>query len=273
MSRTYEFGGSRLGVRTTSARFGESLDGALARYRVEDEGPATYSIVVHGGANGERRSARGFHILYWGTTALVRTLEIRTLIRGLLAELDANSFAGRKDSIYVRAALLRAAGKTVLVPWWIVPYLGDLGRRVERAGLKLPGTTWVAVDRQSGWVVPIERKLEIDERPLYALDGAAGDVDRHFVEQPTPIDVVFTYVEGSTVLQPLSRGLTLHRLAAAIGNLDEVRGEGIEGLGRLVSRARCFGIGMSPPQEMLDSLLLAVTGPNATLQEPVEVGA
>jgi hypothetical protein len=272
MSRTYDFGASRLGVRTTSASFGESLDRALAGYRVPDEEPATYSIVVDGGANGERRSTRGFHILYWGTTALIRTLHLGTLIRGLLTELDATSFAERNDSIYVRAAMLRAAGKTVLAPWWVGSYLGDLGRRVERAGLELPGSTWVAVDRDSAQVVPLARGLKIDERPLRALDGDGSADDRHFVEERTPVDVVCTYVDGSTVMQPLTRGLTLHHLAAAVGNLDEVRGEGIEGLGRMVARARCFGIGVSSPREMLDSLLLALRAPIATKQEPSVVG-
>jgi hypothetical protein len=260
MSGTYDLGGGRLGVRTTSARFGEALDRALARYRVEDDEPATYSIVLHGGANGERRSGRGFHILYGGTTALVRTLELTTLVRSLLTELEAATFAARNDSIHVRAALLLAGGRTVLAPWWIAPYLGDLGRRVERAGLKLPGTTWLAVDRSSGRVVPTELRLGIDEGPLRALVDDSAALDRHFVEEPTTVDVVCTFVEGDTFLQPLTRGLTLHRLAPAVGNIDEIRGVAIEGLGRLVSQAKCVGIGMSSPQRMLETLRLAVYG-------------
>ena len=261
MSRTYDFGEVTLGIRTTSVDFGRTLDHALIRYRTSEEASPSYSIVIGGEPTGNRRNGRGFHILYWGTTALIRTLPLPTLLRGLLAELEAVTFQSRRDSIFVRGALVRADGVSAIVPWWVVPRLGELGRRVEHSGLALSGSTWVAIDADTGRVVPVERRLDIDERPLrrFGSDGQAGG-DRLFVDEATPIDVVCTHTESGPLLQPITRGLTLHRLTGSVNNVDELRGSVLEGLGRLVAGARCYGVGFASPRDMLDSLQRALGG-------------
>jgi hypothetical protein len=279
--RTYRLGEARIGVRTTSRVFGAWLDQALSAHRVQEESGTEYSIVVDGGvADGglgeegrdEQRSLRRYHILYRGTAPLVRTLHLTVLGRALLAELAFPLLAEREDAVFVRAAPVRLNGSAALAPWWVVPYLGELGRRVDRAGLGLPATTWVAVDPGSGRVVPAPPALNVSRGSLAQLDRA-GPTDLEaplFVDRPLDVAAVFAHLEQDTVIQPAPRSLALQTLAGAAANLTRMGGDALEGLGRLVAGARCFGLSTAPARQMLEALAAVLT--HSAAQGDVRLG-
>ncbi|MGQ0668352.1 MAG: hypothetical protein ACT4PO_01530 [Actinomycetota bacterium] len=56
------------------------------------------------------------------------------------------------------------------------------------------------------------------------------------------------------LLEPMSRALRLHHLAAETVNLSTMGGPAIQGLRRLVERARCYALGGDDARDMLDAL-------------------
>ena len=194
-----------------------------------------------------------YHLLYKGISPLVRTRQLRTLGRAIMTELESLVIAERSDAIYLRAAPLRAGDRAALVPAWVPTYLSKMGRRADMAGLRLPGTEWVAVDRD-GRVVPAGPILDI---PSAALDElpAEGPPDKVFVDEPVDVDAVFAFTDMEDDPFPeVTRGFALHRLLGATANLERVGDWAPDALRRLVERADARGIGFPPPRDLLDGL-------------------
>jgi hypothetical protein len=263
--RTYEIGGRTVGIRSTSQAFGAWLDRSLAAYRSDVETEWTYSVVVPEDAisveapNGEVTRRRRLSILYWGIRPLVRTLDVRELARALLLQLEALLLPERDDAIYVRASLVPGEDANVLMPSQVTAYLHrKMRRRAERAHLSLPLAPFVAVDPSSGRVVPFRPMLRL---PAEALEAFPGEGDGQYGEPvvETQIDVVWTVGSRTeVVLEPMTRGTSLRNLAGALVNLPLVGRDGLEGLGRLVQRAECYGVMPLGRPQIVDALAEAV---------------
>jgi len=257
-SQTYEVAGLRVEVRTNSGPFGEWLRTVLARYtRAQASATSDYSVFVGPTAG---RSQRNYHLLYRGFSPVVRTTDLHTLARALLAELESLLFAGRRDAVYLRAARVCTNGVTALVPAPQVMELVGLGRQVERAGIRLPAELTTAIDLGGGELVTV--------RPLLEIEGAAplGDLpvqsQADASERPAGSESIgVVCLAGAWEAPgpaPLSRGMALHGLAALVANLPAVGGTGLAALGRVVAGARCSTISGGSPRSVLATLSAAL---------------
>ena len=261
MERYYRIGEVDFAVRTTSTEFCGWLDHALGKYRRRKQAPVYYSVVIGGG--GEKgQLGKGFHILYRGTSAIVRTLHLPTLARALIQELESLTFAERTDAIYLDAALMASNGTTAITPSSLLPYIGKLGRRVERSGVRLPGTSHVAVDLENGRIVPIQPLLKIPtdavERAAELSSSNGHQPDRWFTEEPLDPDIVLTFAGSELALQPVSRGQALHRLASYTVNLEKLGGAALEGLKTFIETKRCYTLGNADAKGLLDTVSRAL---------------
>jgi hypothetical protein len=255
--RTYEIGGKQIGVRTTSVRFGTWLDQTLSRYRVDVEVPAEYSVVVDGGRPDDQGSGSRFNILYRGTVPLARSLELRTVGRALIVELESARFQEREDAIYARVALFAAGRRCVLAPWWVLPYVVEMGRRARRAGIDVPTSVWVAIDPESGELVSIRPTLRVSAGALHRLDGSdmnPDGPDRVFSGGRVDVDSVMAYRPAYSSLRQANRGYALYQLAGSAVNLPTMGGRALGGLARLVEKASCYELGSVAQRELLESL-------------------
>lgn len=256
--RTYQIGTAEFGLRTTSGDFCGWIDYALGAYRKRRKTPPYLSVVIGGGGADGRREGKGFHILYRGTTAVVRTLHLPTLARALIAELDSLTFHKREDAIYIQAALVGAGGAIAVAPEGLVSMFGKLGRRVDREGVRLPGTTYLAIDPDSGQIAPVRSTLEIPDDAVARAEemaGSNGQGDRIFVDAPVAPDMVFKYVAGdSPLLRPVSRGEVLGLLATGAVNLRRMGRSVVDGLARLVEATPCYGLPWGDPKDVLASM-------------------
>jgi hypothetical protein len=237
------------------------LDRTFRRYSVAGDAYARYSVLI-AGAKGES-SGKQFNILYKQTMAMVRTMDLSTLARALLAEMEALSFRERDDAIYTEVGMLTANGTKALVPGRFTSFLGRLGRRqIERAGVSLPGTMYVTVDPDSGQAVPAPPILKIPEdafQRLGEIGPTNGSSDRVFVDEPSSVDVVFWVDNMSEVpFHPVSRGFVLGRLWTWTVNAPKIGKTAVEGLARLVEPTRCYGLQISESGQMLQNIVTAI---------------
>lgn len=263
--RCYRIGTAEFGLRTTSREFCGWLDEVLSSYRKRKKAEPYYSIVVDGGEDAQDRR-KGFHILYRGTTAIVRTLHLPTLARALLTELESLTFHKREDAIYIQAALMAADGVTAIAPYGLVSLFGGIGRRVQRAGVRLPGTTYLAVSPESGTITPVRKTLDIPDDALARVDGIPpqdGQSDRIFVDDPLTPDMALTFAPIDSSIEPVSRALVLGRLTTGAVNLKRMGPIALEGLARLVERVQCYGLPSGEPRVMLDHMSEALRIPRA----------
>jgi hypothetical protein len=255
--RTFALGDQAIGIRTTSPSFGAWLDDVLAPYPVPEAADADFSIVV--GDTSRASGRRDLHILYWGTSPIVRTLDLRTVGAALLTALESFRLPHRDDAIYVDASLVALDGVVGLLPPAVPAFLERLGRRPERAGLRLPGFTFVAVDPDTGTVGPFRPLLDV---PVDALDRLPnGNEGRHFfVDQATRVDAVGTIVDGyGAIVHGTGPAVTLHNLAKSTFNLPRLGETALHGLAKLVERATCYAIApIATTSGILDALVMAL---------------
>jgi hypothetical protein len=255
----YQIGETPVGMRTNSASFGAALDQVLATYRTEprDTTPE-YSILV-GGENGEGGRGKKYHILYSGSSKIARTLSPLTLVSTLLSELGAHLLPERADALYASAGAVNAAGVGGLIPTWLAVSFLSLGRRVKKAGLTLAAERVVAVDLETGRLIPVPRTLEVpagaEELLLEALPANGAPPDCLVVERPTEIGVVcLSNGSGEDQTVPASRAYTVSMLAAQALNLRTLGVSGLEALSELVVRARCYDLPRSGAEGALGIL-------------------
>jgi hypothetical protein len=236
------------------------MNGALAPYRVRRKADVAFSIVIAGGEKERIPSRKRFHILYSGGQRVVRTMDIGTLVRGLVAELERSTFPDRDDAIYVQWPAIAMDGKVALVPETYQSTLARLGRRPERAGLRLPLERTIAVDPDTGRVIPIARRLEFPEdavdRVTAMFGGKAGNGAPALagIDRPVAPEVVIGHSPNGLPeehMQPISRGRALHNMAYQTLNIEKLGVRALEGLGLLVEKADCYGFyaGSQTPQE------------------------
>jgi hypothetical protein len=258
VEQSYSFGGHLVGIRTTSEAFGAWLEETLGEYRVKDEAPVHYSVVVEEGP--ARKGERRYHIMYSGTVMLARTRDVSMLGRRLLSELELSLLDERDDLIFLEAAPVAANGVNVLVPVILVSYVTSLGRLLQRVGLSLPAHAFVAVDPARGTIVPTPPVLvDVDEavRGLAAVFPPNGEAESYLViDRPWPIDVVCSIGQGEPgIVEPVSRATALHRLTNRVVNLKKLQGTALHGLERLVSAARCRQVMTAGPRNVVDAIV------------------
>jgi hypothetical protein len=253
---TYRIGNEDVAVRSTSRDFGEWIDRALGAYRVRggDE-PPEYSVVIDGGEDDPARIGRRFHILYQGVGSVIRTMNLSTLARSIIAELDTRLLAERDDAVYAHYGVAWTDEVTVLLPAWLVAYLSGTGRRLHRSGINLSVSRWVAVDRDTGEILPQPRFLDVPGDAFAELPPPGRtEPDRPLLSERRHVDAVLSYVEDMDTIGSGTRGLALHHLAAVTANLPKLGGEALEPLARLVEGAHCFETGLGRAQQMLQVL-------------------
>ncbi len=255
--RGYRIWTDRFQIRTTSARFAEWLDYALAAYQVRRTVSVRYSIVVEEGRD-ERRLGHRFHLLYRGAKQIVRSLSVETVGRMLLAELEATLFPRRSDAIYLQTALLSANGCTALLPSPFLTWIGGLGGRVERAGIWLPVSKTVAVDRATAEVVPTVPRLKVPGDAIARLGELfPSEVapERTSLDRPARVDVVYTVVSADhPALSPASRAFSLQQLAGSLINARAMGDATFRTLASLVEGARCYQLAYGDPRSMLQAI-------------------
>jgi hypothetical protein len=257
----YEIHGQRIGLRSTSVRFSEWLDGALARYAVGSETASShhYSIVVGEPVEGPMTRPRGrkLHILYRGTAAIVRTTDIHTLCRALFCELGASALAERDDAIYLAAGALVGRDGAALVPGYFVSRLARLRRRAELSGLLLPGSTAVALDLDGRHVLPLpELEVHPDALPQLAATGLSSQRDeRGFIDRPIELGAMLSLGPSEVPgLQPAAAALSLYRWSAKVINLATLGGRAVETLGRVMGEVPSLQVGWQDPATWLGAL-------------------
>jgi hypothetical protein len=264
----YEVEGSRFGVRTTSIAFARWIEDVLAAYRVTGPRDADdvpfWGIVTGDGARDAKTETVGrpFNILYRGIVDMMRTLDVRTVARAFLLEVESILFPARDDLVFLDAAAVAGLDRIVLLPHALVPGLARAGRRVQRAGLKAPGAWTVAVDPTSGRLVPVASALDVPgdalDRLAPTFPPATDDV-RLFVDAPTSVDAVVTSGGSSDRgVVPAPRAESLLGLLPSVRNLPSMGGRAIESLGRLVGGADCYRARWTGTEQMLDTLTRAI---------------
>lgn len=252
MEGTYKLGGVRAGVRTTSEAFGRWIDETLADHRMPRWKDPYYSVVV---ADQDGPGKRNFHVLYRGIVPLVRTLDLATLARSFLEEIESLTFRGRRDAVYLGASVIAGPTSEALIPATYTPSLGTQSRRCEQAGLTLPGSLWVAIDPDTGEAVPVRSELGIRDDAVERLTGMPP-TDRYFVDRPLRLSTLCLIHDSPTnALEPVSRSLMLYRLAGVSENLPALGGRRtLEGLGRLVAGADCYGVAPMSTNHVLEAV-------------------
>jgi hypothetical protein len=257
----FDLDGTRLEIRTTSPRFAGWVGVVLAEHRVPLDGgdDPLLSIVLEDGP--PRSGGRRFHLLYRRTSTIVRTLQIGTIARAFLSELDRIGLPLRDDAVHLDGAIVDVRGVAVLVPGSLVPLIAVLGHRAEREGIRLPGHTILTLDEE-GRVVPTPRGYRTPADPLSRLAGLYGSVsstDRATVEDVVEPPVILQLAgEPKVALRSVSRGLTLQRLATMTMNLPVVGGSALRRLGALVGRAECYETTWAGRPGISEALIRAV---------------
>lgn len=274
MSHTFEIRDHRVGIRTTSEAFGAWVAETLAEYRTSEEAPPSYSVVVGEPSAGR---SKNFHILYQQTLTIARTLDLGSLVRTLLSELEGVTFLDRDDAIYADCRAVSFDGGTALVPAILVPYVQEMGRHVERSGLVMPEETAVAIDPETAELVPLRPELQLPNDALQRLARVLpmnGHAGRRQTYGRRDIDLVFSINDLETPFERVSSGVALYRLASHVLNFDKLGGTALEGTARVIERAQSFTLDSAAPKDMLEGLTGAIRFSRAargasTLANPV----
>jgi hypothetical protein len=258
---TLKLGDDAVQIRSTSKAFNRWLGAVMKPYKVRKSGRAWYSVVIAGGDPDEDpKSRKRFHILYRGSSQVVRTLDLPTLGRALFAELESVLFPDRDDAIYVDAAPLTMAGRIALIPGNYLPMMWKLSRRLHQAGVLLPLAKTVAVDRETGQVMPTTPKLAIPDDAIPRLTEAVGSeasailgvagarregnghLERWVLsDRAMPVAILTTGADEGP-RQEQSRGQAIYRLAGMTINLPKIGVSALESLSLMATNAQCYQV-------------------------------
>ena len=139
------------------------------------------------------------------------------------------------------------------------PYLANLSRRaIDRTGLKLPGTTYVALEPGSGRLIPTSPTLDLPGRRgrrarCARAPGRREELAR--VEEPLHADLVCFIGLGEEPFVPYPAGRAAQILATRILNIERVGGLGLETVAALVRQAPSYEMRSAKVEETLDILV------------------
>lgn len=259
------------GVRTTSPAFGEWLRYTLGEYWIgsgeRDDKDALYACIVEDATSASgRKGSKRFHVLYYGTWDIVRTLDVRALARTLLHEIDSVTYPIRDDAVYLEASVIRGNGRTLLIPAVMVPQLSAAGRRLEsKIDITLPGVMSVALDPETGYLIPPVPQLRFAqgwERRLDELIPPTGPEERRaLVTEATPVDRVLTWGQLPEVaVLPTAKGPALFDYAQMLRNPAMVGAAGLTTLAKVFEGAECVATRFLPGQGLVDGMRAALDG-------------
>lgn len=259
VQHSYEIGGIRFAVRTTSHAFGEAIQEVLSEYQIEDEIYPWYSLIVAEDTK-KKRSGKELNILYRGGSAILRTLDPDTFVGALLWDLESFLFPDREDGLFTEAVLVSTNGTKALIPSALLPSFAELGRRVDQEGLSIPLSTSAVIDPTDGRVIPMKQRLRLAPGAAERLSGAIpvqGRDGRSSLAEPTRVDHVFIlgWHEEEEAVVPTSRGLVLSRYASVTRNLEKLGAVALTGLENLVTGARTYQIRWVDAREGLRALV------------------
>ena len=264
----FEVSGIRFGVRSTSAPFGEWLRLVLSDHRAagprDPSDAATYSLVVEDPERPRGRATRNLHVLYRGTFSVVRSLDVSVVARSFLSEIASLTFPARDDAVYLGVSLISGPATTALIPTRFVPAIAVAGRRIQQAlDIGLPDQLWVALDLETGHLVPARWSLSIPGDALDLLGRFSPVVDagdrRATVDREFPVDTVLVWGRERGV-HAAPKGPVLFELAHEIRNLDRVGRRGVIALGRALSDAQVRSVSWFGTAELIETLRMAVDG-------------
>jgi hypothetical protein len=257
--RSYEVEGVQFGVRTNSEAAGAWLDATFGRYRVRDDTSPFLSILV---AEDSDDQVKRFHILYEESRALVKSLDLGHVAAGLVAQFEHVAAPSRSDAVYLDAALVRKDGVVALVPPILPPFLATLGHRVlERSDLELPLANYVALDIDTGRVIPFEPSLDVPGdaiAQLQALGGSSNGKGPQPVAAPLEVDTICFLGLSEDPVTAIAPGQAAQILATRVLNLEELGGQALPAIGRLVDGARNYEIRSTSSKDTLATLLEAL---------------
>lgn len=268
MEQTYVLGRSVVGVRTTSAEFGEWLGRVLANYRSDEKIGATYSIVV--GEDAGRRPGKRYHLLYEQAFVVAKTFDFHELVRALIAELEAFLFEDWDQAVYARATIASSDGLSILLPNAAVDELNEITRKVERAGIALPMGGRLALDPGSGRSLPFPPRIRLSEEQLAEVSRLAGPnggaPSTSGIAGQSGVDIVCLPMReaDSPVLHRVSRASAVRLLAPSVVNLHAMGPEALKGLAQFIEGARCYEVGVvrdedsDLPVQLLEGLEAAI---------------
>jgi hypothetical protein len=161
-SSAFDVDGQRIVVRSTDRRVHELLRAGL-RAHIADDGAepcCTYSISV---------SDEDGHVLYRGSSVVIRTRQLSQLVATLLDHLSAHATPATSDYLHLYALAFLSDGAAVIVAWDFVCYVAILRSRIEGAGWRLLDGP-VLIDKRTGELVVHDNRIEVDRD---ALDDVA----------------------------------------------------------------------------------------------------
>lgn len=249
-NRSYRVGDVKFGVRTNSDRFAEWLDDAFGAFRIDEELSPYFSVFLAD----EGKPGKRFHIVYVQTRVLVRSRKLETIARALIAQFELFLLPDRDDAIYAEMTMLASNGRQALVPPIMLPLLETFSQReIARVGLVLPYATTVAIDPDTGDLVPMPHVLDVPEGAIERLarvDPAEAE-PRVAVDRPLAVDAVVSFGDTTEPVGPVSKAQALYRAASHSLNLHQIGVEvGLEGLRKTVERAGCFELGVGAWKEV-----------------------
>jgi hypothetical protein len=261
--RSYEVAGVQFGVRTNAEGVADWLDETFGAFQVDDETAPYYSIVFGASENGNVGTS--FHILYEESRALVRTLDLSAVAEVLIGQFEHVAASERSDAVFLDSAAVRLGDVLAIVPPIIPPYLANLSRRViDRTGLKLPGTTYVALELGSGRLIPTSPTLDIAPDAAGALAELAPHKRKEVlarVEEPQWADLVVFIGLAEEPIMSYPQGRAVHLLATRILNIEQVGGRGIETVAAIVREAPAYEMRSSKVDQTLETLVELLSAP------------
>jgi hypothetical protein len=278
VQQTYKVGRFVVGVRTNSKRLGNWLNKNLAEYVSTKKVDPMYSLVV---GKQKKAGVKEFNTLYRDSLVLSKTLDLEEAVRALLREIESLVFAEWDEGIYVEAAPALSNGTAALMPNLAAIRLSDIARKVKRAGLSVPSTGRVAIDPDSGGLIPIPPLLSVPEQHFEALarigahNGRARRAKKATAD-PAGIDMILLPApapwdrDTPDPVRPLSRAVALQKFAEdQVVNLSATGGRALEGLAKTIAGAQCYEILHQDAPTLLDGVLAAMHGtPAPTLIKP-----
>jgi hypothetical protein len=159
-------GDLHIGLRSSSHQLTEEIRDVFSAHVDDDvEAPTNYSLRMASGP--KNRRSTGFHLLYRGSTIVLRSRDPKRVIQGTISQLDSHA----RDY----TGLLRIQGMALVndhgalaVPALLREYLPQMERRLNVRGVRVVDLPWVLAD-------PVTREIVVPEP---GLDIASAAVDR-----------------------------------------------------------------------------------------------
>ncbi|MCB0978850.1 MAG: hypothetical protein KDB02_15455 [Acidimicrobiales bacterium] len=151
----------RVGIRASSAELSDVLQTLLRAHVVEDpETPVNFSVLLAG----EQRRSRntGFHFLYRGSNAHLRTRDPLRLVHGLVGSLSSLAVASTGRFQAVQGVALVGDSGAVIAPMTLREYRARFERRFALRGVRYVDLPWVFLDAARSEIVVPEPVLDLD---------------------------------------------------------------------------------------------------------------